>query len=254
MDKKIIQTAGKEQLGDFAPKFAHYNDDVLFGEQWNDSAISTKTKCVVTLTSLISTGIIDDSLKYHLINAKNNGVTREEIASIIAHIGFYAGWPKAWGGFKQAKEVWKDQQAVSEKEKYQAEIMFPIGSKNDAFAAYFIGQSYLYPISPKTGMFNVTFEPKCRNNWHIHHAKTGGGQLLICIGGRGYYQEWGKDVIVMTPGMVVEIPANVKHWHGASNTTWFSHIAMEIPGTGTSTTWCEEVSDEEYLKLDGEEK
>ncbi|MBR1867065.1 MAG: carboxymuconolactone decarboxylase family protein [Clostridia bacterium] len=107
-EKKIIQTAGKEQLGDFAPNFAHFNDDILFGEQWNDESISTKTKCIVTVTSLISSGIVDSSLKYHLVNAKVNGVTREEIAAIISHIAFYAGWPKAWAAFRLAKEVWTE--------------------------------------------------------------------------------------------------------------------------------------------------
>lgn len=250
MKKKIVQTAGKEQLGDFAPLFAHFNDDILFGEQWNDETISTKTKCIVTLTSLIAMGITDSSLQYHLQNAKNNGVTKDEIAQIITHIGFYAGWPKAWSAFRLAKEVWKEEKVLSEKEKFQNEVLLPIGNTNDAFAKYFIGQSYLYPISATAGMYHVTFEPKCRNDWHIHHATSGGGQLLICLGGRGFYQEWGKDPIEMLPGSVVEIPANLKHWHGACKDSWFSHIALEIPGVDTSNEWCEPVSDEEYFKLD----
>ncbi|MBQ7164466.1 MAG: carboxymuconolactone decarboxylase family protein [Clostridia bacterium] len=109
MEKKIVQTAGREQLGDFAPNFAHFNDDILFGEQWNDESISVKTKCIVTVTSLISSGIVDQSLKFHLLNAKSNGVTKEEIAAIISHIAFYAGWPKAWAAFRLAKEVWSEE-------------------------------------------------------------------------------------------------------------------------------------------------
>lgn len=97
--KKITQTAGRKALGEFAPEFAHFNDDVLFGENWNNEDIDVKTRCIVTLTALISMGITDSSLVYHLENAKKNGVTRKEIASIITHIAFYAGWPKAWGGF-----------------------------------------------------------------------------------------------------------------------------------------------------------
>ena len=133
---------------------------------------------------------------------------------------------------------------------YQKTIMFPVGNTNDAYSQYFIGQSYISPISTQqVKMYNVTFEPKCRNNWHIHKAKTGGGQILIAIGGRGYYQEWGKEAIEMKPGDVINIPANVKHWHGAAPDSWFSHIAVEIEGESTSNEWLEPVTDEEYTKL-----
>ena len=106
--EKIVQTAGRDSLGDFAPNFAHFNDDILFGEQWNDENVSTKIKCVVTVTSLIASGMVDESLKFHLINAKNNGVTKDEIATIISHIAFYAGWSKAWAAFRLAKAVWTE--------------------------------------------------------------------------------------------------------------------------------------------------
>ncbi len=250
--KKIVQTAGREQLGTFAPDFAHYNDDVLFGENWNNNDIDTKTRSIITVVSLISQGITDSSLKYHLQNAKNSGVTKEEAAAIITNTAFYAGWPKAWAAFNLAKEVWNGPaQVSSEKDKYAASIMFPIGNPNDAYAKYFIGKSYIAPISTEqVKMFNVTFEPKCRNNWHIHHAKTGGGQMLIAIGGTGYYQEWGKKPVKMTPGDVINIPANVKHWHGAAPDSWFSHIAVEIDGSETYNEWLEPVYDEEYDKLD----
>lgn len=102
----IKQTAGKDALGDFAPSFAHYNDDILFGENWNDGAIDLKTRCIITVTSLISMGITDSSLKYHIQNAKNNGITKNEIAGIITHISFYVGWPKAWAAFNIAKEIY----------------------------------------------------------------------------------------------------------------------------------------------------
>ncbi len=139
---------------------------------------------------------------------------------------------------------------MTEKDKYQNTIFFPIGTSNDAFAQYFVGQSYLAPLSTKQiSIFNVTFEPACRNNWHIHHAKSGGGQMLICVGGRGYYQEWGKDAIEMNPGDCINIPANVKHWHGAAPDSWFSHLAIEINGEDTSNEWLEAVSDEDYFKL-----
>ena len=123
------------------------------------------------------------------------------------------------------------------------------GQPNDGFAQYFSGKSYLAPVSTsQVGIFNVTFEPGCRNNWHIHHAKSGGGQILVCVAGRGYYQEEGKDAIEMKPGDCINIPAEVKHWHGAAPDSWFSHLAIEVPGEEGSNEWCEPVTEEQYQK------
>ena len=251
MNKKIVQTAGRDQLGSFAPTFAHLNDDVLFGEVWNEQALSTKTKCIITVVSLMASGITDSSLKYHLENAKKNGVTKEEIAAIITHATMYTGWPKGWAVFRFAKEVWtEDTKPLSEKDKFQNEIMFPIGEKNP-YGEFFVGQSYLAPVSTdQVPIFNVTFEPGCRNNWHIHHAKQGGGQMLICIGGRGYYKEWGKEAVEMLPGTVINIPPEVKHWHGAAKDSWFAHLAIEIAGEETSNEWLEAVDNAEYEALE----
>ncbi len=247
--EKITQTAGRDQLGGFAPDFAHFNDDVLFGENWNNTDIDLKTRCIITVVALMSSGITDSSLVYHLENAKAHGVSRAEIAAIITHVAFYAGWPKAWAVFRMAKDVWKDEE-LSDKDKYQNTILFPIGAPNDGFAQYFTGQSYLAPISKEqVGIFNVTFEPKCRNNWHVHNADKGGGQILICIGGRGYYQEWGKPAIEMKPGDCINIPVGVKHWHGAAPDSWFSHLAIEVPGENGSNEWLEPVDDEQYGSL-----
>lgn len=252
MNKKITQTAGRAQLGDFAPLFARLNDDVLFGEVWNETAIDLKTKCLVTVVALMSSGITDSSLTYHLQNAKANGVTKEEIAAVITHVGMYVGWPKAWAVFRLAKEVWNGESGETGKERYQNSVFFPIGAPNDAYAKYFIGQSYLAPISTEqVPIFHVTFEPRCRNNWHIHRAESGGGQLLICVGGRGFFQEWGKEPIEMTPGAVVHIPAGVKHWHGAVADAWFSHLAIEVSGEKTGTEWLEPVDDESYDRAVG---
>jgi 4-carboxymuconolactone decarboxylase len=250
MSEKIKQTAGREQLGDFSPMFAHLNDDVLFGEVWNEPALDTKTKCIVTVVSLMASGITDSSLQYHLTNAKNHGVTKEEIAAIITHCTMYTGWPKGWAVFRLAKEIWADESvALTDKDRFQNEIMFPIGEKNP-YCEFFVGQSYLAPVSTEQiPIYNVTFEPGCRNNWHIHHAKSGGGQMLICIGGRGYYQEWGKEAVEMTEGTVINIPAEVKHWHGAAKDSWFAHLAIEIKGDDASTEWCEAVSDIDYNNL-----
>ncbi len=133
---------------------------------------------------------------------------------------------------------------------HEASMPFPIGAPNDAFAQYFVGQSYLAPVSTtQVGVFNVTFEPGCRNNWHIHHAKSGGGQILICVAGREYYQEWGKEPREMKPGDCINIPPEVKHWHGAAFDSWFSHLAVEVPAEGGSNEWLEPISDEEYGRL-----
>ena len=234
---KIVQTAGRNALGEFAPQFAHFNDDVLFGENWNNNDIDVKTRSIITVVALMAQGITDSSLKFHLQNAKDHGVTQKEIAAVITHVGFYAGWPKAWAVFNLAKEVWETGEGDLP---YEDEAM-------RAHAKYFIGQSYLAPVSTEqVGIFNVTFEPGCRNNWHIHHAKSGGGQILVCVAGRGYYQEEGKDAVEMKPGDCINIPAEVKHWHGAAPDKWFSHLAIEVPGEETSNEWCEPVEHEMY--------
>lgn len=141
---------------------------------------------------------------------------------------------------------------MTEKE-FERQNIFGKGAENTAYAKYFAGNSYLNPLtSPEEKPFfaNVTFEPACRNNWHIHHAEEGGGQLLLCIAGEGWYREWGKPARSLRPGDVVLIPAGVRHWHGAKKESWFSHIAVELPGKNTSTEWLDAVTDEEYDELD----
>lgn len=241
---KVKQTAGREGLGDFAPKFAELNDDVLFGEVWSREELSLKMRSILTISVLVSKGLIDSSFQYHALTAKKNGVSKTEMAEILTHLAFYAGWPNAWAAFRIVKEVYADDDS--------AQIhggMFGLGEPNTAFAQFFIGNSYLNPLTnPKETVFiaNVTFEPGCRNNWHIHHAKSGGGQLLLCVDGEGWYQEEGKEAQSLMPGDVVTIPAGVKHWHGAKKDSWFSHLAVECPGEGTSNEWLEAVTDEQY--------
>ena len=125
--------------------------------------------------------------------------------------------------------------------------VFPMGEKNEAFAQYFVGQSYLNMLSTeRVTIGNVTFEPGCRNNWHIHHK---GGQILLCTAGRGYYQEWGKEAQELHPGDVVNIQPEEKHWHGAAKDSWFAHLAVEVPAEGASNEWLEVVNEEDYEKL-----
>ena len=236
--QKIVQSAGRQQLGDFAPEFAHLNDDILFGEVWSrNDLLSLRDRSLVTITSLISQGITDNSLKYHLSTAKQNGITCTEIAEIITHIAFYAGWPKAWAAFNLAKEVWnEDIKGDDAKAAFARSMIFPIGDAKTQYEAD--------PLA------NVTFEPGCRNNWHIHKAAKGGGQMLVGVAGRGWYQEEGKPAMEILPGTVIHIPANVKHWHGAAKDSWFAHLAFEVPGEKTENVWLEPVTDEEYLKLE----
>lgn len=242
---KIKQTAGRDALNDFAPEFARLNDDVLFGEVWSRDELPLKIRSIITISALVSKGLIDVSFRHHLEMAKKNGVTRQEMAEILTHLAFYAGWPNAWAAFRMAKEVYADGDAPHGG-------MFGMGTENTAFANFFIGKSYLKPLTdPKQTVFmvNVTFEPGCRNHWHTHHADKGGGQVLLCVEGKGWYQEWEKPAQELHEGDVVTIPANVKHWHGAAKDSWFSHIAVEVPGTNTQTEWLEQVSDEEYARL-----
>lgn len=215
---KITQTAGRNALGEFAPQFAHFNDDVLFGENWNNEDIDVKTRSIITVVALMAQGITGSSLKFHLQNAKAHGVTQKEIAAIITHVAFYAGWPNGWAVFNLAKEVWDVDEGDLPYEDpamraHAKGMVFPIGQPNDAFAQYFIGQ------------------------------------ILVCVAGRGYYQEEGKEAVELKPGDCINIPAEVKHWHGAAPDSWFSHLAVEVPGEETSNEWCEPVTDEEYGKL-----
>ena len=169
-------------------------------------------------------------------------------------VGEIAGHIVLEQAYQMGKEVWAEDDAADAKAEHQNEMVFPIGAPNDAFAKYFIGQSYLAPLSTQQiGIYNVTFEPGCRNNWHIHHAKSGGGQILVCVAGRGYYQEWGKPAQELHTGDVVNIPAGVKHWHGAAPDSWFSHLAVEVPGDETSNEWLEAVDNTVYFKATGKE-
>lgn len=251
--QKIVQTAGREQLGGFAPEFARLNDDVLFGEVWSrNDRLSLRDRSLVTLTALISQGLTDSSLAAHLNMARKNGITRSEISEIITHVAFYAGWPKAWAAFRLAKDIWTEEEAGTADipAAFRREMIFPVGEPNTAYARYFTGRSYLAPVSGAQVPFaNVTFEPRCRNNWHIHHATEGGGQMLVGVAGRGWYQEEGKPAQEILPGTVVHIPANVKHWHGAAADSWFAHLAFEVPGEGVSNEWLDPVTDEEYDRL-----
>lgn len=236
------QTAGKDKLGELAPKFAQINDDILFGEIWSRTdKLSIRDRSIITITALMSKGVMDDSLKYHLNNARIHGVSKIEIVEIITHLAFYVGWPSAWQMFPMVNEIYKDDI------KDYNDCLFGQGELNIKYAKYFVGKSYLKQLNNDgLSIVNVTFEPSCRNNWHVHHN---GGQILLCTDGEGWYQEEGKEAIKLIPGMVIYIAPEIKHWHGARKSSWFTHIAIEIPAINSSTERLGKVEDEIYEKL-----
>lgn len=189
----------------------------------------------------------DYYLKAHLfgdIFARNMGLKDDEIRSIPATLAARVGEVEAWRAAKAIAAVFGE---PFDEGKPVEQMMFPKGDFNSAYAQYFIGNSYLAPLSQgKVPVSNVTFEPRCRNNWHIHHK---GIQVLICVGGTGWYQEWGKEARMLKPGDVVEIPEGVKHWHGATKDSWFQHVTFTVAEEGASNEWLEPVTDEEYDKL-----
>lgn len=242
------QTAGRTILGELAPQFAALNDDVLFGQVWaREDQLPAKERSMITIAALFSAGQFPQ-LKSHLTIGKEHGITKSEAVEILTQLAFYCGWPKAWSAFPLVEEVYGKDDAPAAFA--GCSTIFPVGEPNVQYARYFNGRSYLAPLTlQQVPAFHVSFEPRCRNHWHVHRATAGGGQMLICTAGRGWYQEWGREPRALRPGDVVNIPANVKHWHGAAKDCWFQHIALEVPGENTKAEWLEEVTDAEYDRL-----
>lgn len=239
MDK---QTAGRTRLGDLAPKFAELNDDVLFGEVWSRTdKLGLRDRSLITVVALVAKGATDSSLEYHINNAKSHGVTLTEMVEAITHIAFYVGWPSAWAVFPMVRSAYADETVDP------ADSLFGKGEFNAAYAEYFVGKSYLKALNTSgVAVSNVTFEPACRNNWHIHHK---GGQILLCTDGEGWYQEWEQPARKLMPGDVVYIAPELKHWHGAAKDAWFTHVAIAIPAEDASHEWLEPVDAGAYDKL-----
>ena len=217
---KLVGRKVEGPLFEFAPAIDTYLKAHLFGDIFARNNVDWQTREVATIAMLSARDGLDSQLNSHIATGKHNGLTDEQVAEILNISG-------------QAKAK---------------NVVFGFGDENTAYAKYFTGKSYLQKITTENGvpMFNVTFEPKCRNNWHIHH---GGGQILLVTQGRGWYQAWGKEPRELHPGDVVNIPAETKHWHGAAKDSWFTHIAVEVPSENGSSEWLEPVTDEEYNKL-----
>ena len=217
---KLCGVPVKGALFDFHPQLDEYLKAHLFGDIFQRDVLDWRTRELVTIAALAARPDTEPQLKAHIAIGKNNGITDGQAATIVRRVQIPsdpANLPSDWS-------------------------TIPVGEPNTAYAKYFSGRSYLHKLTlDQVPAFGVTFEPNCRNNWHIHHAKTGGGQILIVTAGEGYYQEWGKEPRRIKKGDTVNIPAGLKHWHGAAN-CWFQHIALEVPGTGTRTEWCEPVS------------
>ena len=212
-------------LFDFHPQLDAYLKSHLFGDIFARKVLDWRTRELVTVAALAARPETAPQCDAHVKIAQRNGVAPEQTDAILALV-------RATVPGTRPPADWSP---------------IPIGDPNTAFAQYFTGRSYLHPLTTsQVPAFGVAFEPGCRNNWHVHHAKTGGGQILICTAGRGFYQEWGKSAMEMTPGVTVNIPTGVKHWHGAAPDSWFQHIALEVPGTGQRNEWLEPVDEAAY--------
>ena len=222
---KLCGAPVKGGLFDFHPQLDAYLKAHLFGDIFARGNLDWRTRELVTVAALAARPETAPQCAAHVGIAQLNGVTPEQTDAILALV-------RATAPGTRPPADWSP---------------FGIGAPNDGFAQYFIGHSYLQPLTTsQVPAFVVTFEPGCRNNWHVHHAATGGGQILICTAGRGFYQEWGKPAVEMTPGVTVNIPAGVKHWHGAAPDSWFQHIAIEVPGTEPRNEWLEPVDNDAY--------
>ena len=223
--------------GNMGKDVEQFLTDYFFGDIYSRGALDLQTRellgyCVLTTLEA------ESQLHSHYHGNINAGNSPETLTAAVIQCLPYIGFPAAIKALRIIKEETAD---ADGKAAFQREMIFPIGEPNTAYAKYFIGNSYLAPISK---------EQICRNNWHIHHATKGGGQMLVCVAGKGWYQEEGKPAVQMLPGDVIHIPANVKHWHGAAADSWFAHLAFEVPGENTSNEWLEPVTDEEYNRLE----
>lgn len=238
--------------GEFSHSVPKWLTELCFGDFATRKGLDEKTRELLNVVMLAALGGAEVQVRSHIAGALKVGNTAEEVICALCHAMPYMGIPRLFNALNCAKDILEQGGKTVKDNSFEVNNIFGKGKENTAYSQYFIGRSYLNPLTSagvKPFFANVTFEPACRNNWHIHRASCGGGQLLLCVAGSGWYQEWGKPARSLNPGDVVEIPANVKHWHGAKKDSWFSHIAVEIAGENTSNEWLEPVSDEEYYKL-----
>ena len=229
----------------FCPAEDYYLKAHLFGDIFSGDIVTYAEREIATISALSALESVAPQLASHVKGARNMGVSDEEIRHIPVILSEKTGEKEAWRAKEAIAQVYN---SPLTEQKPMTDMSFPKGKPNTAYAKYFIGNSYIQSlVEGKTPVSNVTFEPGCRNNWHIHHAYR---QILICVGGEGWYQEWGKPARKLKAGDVVEIPAEAKHWHGATRNSWFQHIVLHVDeGTNPSNEWLEPVNDEHYMAL-----
>ena len=228
----------------FAPQTDYYLKAHLFGDIFARNTLTEPEREIVTVSAISALEGCEPQLVAHVRGARNMGVTDDELHAIPAVLERTVGKVEAWRVSKAVATVYGEKLD----EGRPNDGTWPRGDFNAAYAQYFIGNSYIAPLDADNGgPVNVTFEPGCRNNWHIHHKAV---QVLICVDGRGWYQEWGKSPVELKPGVVIAIPEGVKHWHGAARDSWFQHITyMTRVEENSSTDWLEPVNDDIYGNL-----
>lgn len=247
---KLVGQPVSGPLYDFVPAIDQFLKAHLFGDIFQRDVLTWQDRELATVAALANIEEVNAQLRGHMVIAMHNGLTPEQLRELVSVLRDKCGPKVAENAgvvldlvLKHSME--KDMSQQQDDAAYGG--VFPRGKKNDAYAQYFTGTSYLNMLSTERIFIgNVTFEPGCRNFWHIHHK---GGQILLVTGGRGWYQEWGQPARRLSAGDVVNIPPETKHWHGATKDSWFSHVAVEVPADGGSTEWAEPVSDEEYQRL-----
>ena len=227
----------------FSPTIDYYLKAHLFGDIFANDLLTHKERELVTISALASIEGLEAQLNAHLVGAQKKGMTQEEMHSYVLTLAETGDEATANRAMKAVAQLYGEKAQTVQTVDFN---VWPKGEPNP-YGQYFTGQSYLTMLG-ESGAYNVTFEPGCRNNWHIHH---GAMQVLICVSGRGWYQEWGKDPVPMTPGTIIAIPEGAKHWHGAAKDSWFQHIGYETNvQPGASNEWLEPVSEDHYNALE----
>lgn len=239
------QLVGKAFEYEFAEATDYYLKAHLFGDIFARDNLTYADRELVTVSALSGLEGVEPQLKAHIAGARNMGVTEEQLQGIVVALAANGLLAEAGRLAKNYAELSNGEVNTPSNGASTQTLIWPQGKSNDAYAQYFVGQSYLQPYFG--GVANVTFEPRCRNNWHVHHGAV---QVLICVSGKGWYQEWNKPAVPLTPGTVIAIPEGVKHWHGAAADSWMQHLAIHTQEQpGATNEWLEPVSDEQYNKL-----
>ena len=240
------QLTGKPFNYEFAPATDYYLKAHLFGDIFARDNLTFADRELVTVSALSGLDGVEPQLKAHIAGARNMGVSEEQLQGVVVALAANGLLNEAGRLAKAYNELSPSNLPTSLNSQLSTlNSPWPQGKSNDAYAQYFVGQSYLQPYFGSVA--NVTFEPRCRNNWHIHHKAV---QVLICVSGKGWYQEWGKPAVALTPGSVIAIPEGVKHWHGATADLWMQHLAIHTQEQpGATNEWLEPVNDEQYNSL-----